>query len=407
MAGNRTRIHQNKFCMGAVLRKLAPYIQSNASLSNIVRKTLYNYFYKPYSQILKIKDIENCKENILEKISGPDIFRCNLPKRLNTKESYVDNQVPEVSVYQFDNVYVDITSSAFWTGNDLVVYRSSGERFNEGFVIAHNDKHAKVTQKNTEQLDEGFFLGGNGSWNWFHFLIEIMPKLLIFNEKYTQTIFVNEVVKQTPGMQSVLEILAKDKFTVRYLSPEKTYHAKKLYYINDFNHVQFNHFDGEIKADGTFYNTEITRRFSDKTLNNLETEEELPDRIFLYRKNTHRVAANQDKILNYLKDFGFVPICLEDIPLEQQAGYFKNARFIIGISGAAWSNMLFCRNQPKAICFTPENAASFSAFSSLGHIFEVDFYTQLYNNSGLHSDSNFIINFEEFNELFKYINGEQ
>lgn len=393
--------------MGAVLRKLTPYIQSNASLSDIVRKTLYNYFYKPYSQILKIKDIENCKENILEKISDPGTFKCNLPKQLNKQESYAENPVPKVSVYQFDNVYTDICSSAFWIKNDLIVYRSSGERFNEGFVIIHNDKDAKVTKKSIEQLDEGFFLGGNGSWNWFHFLIEIMPKLLLLNEKHTRTIFVHEVVKKTPGMQSVLEILAKDQFTVRYLSPEKTYHVKKLYHINDFNHVQFNRFDGEITAEGTFYNTEITRRFSDEILNNLETEEGLPDRIFLYRKNTHRVAANQEEILNYLKDFGFVPVCLEEIPLAQQAGYFKTASFIIGISGAAWTNMLFCRNRPKAICFSPENAASFSAFSSLGRIFEVDFYTQLYNNSGLHSDSNFIINFEEFKELFKYINGEQ
>ncbi|WP_185152000.1 glycosyltransferase family 61 protein [Chryseobacterium vaccae] len=393
--------------MGAVLKKLTPYIQSNESLSNIVRKTLYNYFYKPYSQILKIKDIENCRENILEKISAPGIFKCNLPKRLNIKESYVENTVPGISVYQFENAYVDINSSAFWIKNNLVVYRSSGERLNEGFVTVHNSKDAKVIRKNTEQLDEGFFLGGNGSWNWFHFLIEIMPKLLLFNKKYTRTIFVHEIVKQTPGMQSVLKILAKDKFTIQYLNPEKTYHVKKLYHINDFNHVQFNRFDGEIKAEGTFYNKEITRRFSDEILNNLKTEEGLPDRIFLYRKNTHRVAANQDEILNYLKDFGFTAVCLEEIPLAQQAGYFKTARFIIGISGAAWTNMLFCRNQPKAICFTPENAASFSAFSSLGHIFEVDFYTQLYNNNGLHSDSNFIINFEEFKELFKYINGEQ
>ncbi|MDR2236283.1 MAG: glycosyltransferase family 61 protein [Chryseobacterium sp.] len=393
--------------MATVIRKLAPYLQSNASLSSIIRKTLYNYFYKPYSQIITIRDIESCKENVLEKIEDGGTFQGSLPKRMHSENIPAENPTPEVSVYRFDNALTDISSSAFWVKDTLITYRTPGERLNEGFVKVHNSRNAKVIRKKMEYLDEGFFLGGNGSWNWFHYMVEIMPKLLLLNPKYTQTIFVHETAQDTPGMQTVLKILTEGQFTIRYLSPEKTYQVKKLYYINDFNHVQFNRFDGQIKAEGTFYHAEITRRFSDKILNHLPEKNGLPDKIFLYRKNTHRVAANQDQILEYLKDFDFVPICLEELSLEQQAGYFKNARFIIGISGAAWTNMLFCRNQPKALCFTPENSVSFSAFSSLGRIFEVDFYTQLYKNNGLHSDSNFIINFEEFKELFKYINGEQ
>lgn len=393
--------------MGTVIRKLAPYLQSNASLSSIFRKTLYNYFYKPYSQIITIRDIESCKENALEKIVDRGTFKSSLPKQMHTENIPTENPTPEVSVYRFDNALTDISSSAFWVKDTLITYRTPGERFNEGFVKVHDSRNAKVIRKEIEQLDEGFFLGGNGSWNWFHYMVEIMPKLLFFNPKHTQTIFVHEAAQDTPGMQTVLKILTEGQFTIQYLSPEKTYQVKKLYYINDFNHVQFNRFDGQIKAEGTFYHAEMTRRFSDKILTYFPEKNGLPDKIFLYRKNTHRVAANQDQILEYLKDFGFIPICLEELPLEQQAGYFKNASFIIGISGAAWTNMLFCRNQPKALCFTPENSVSFSAFSSLGRIFEVDFYTQLYKNSGLHSDSNFIINFEEFKELFKYINGEQ
>jgi len=393
--------------MAAVLRRLGPFIKSNESLSNPFRKALYNYFYRPNSQIIRIKDIETCRQQTVETIFKSGIFKNHLPKLSGTKEQIIETPYPEVSIYKFENACISISSSAVWVKDHLVTYRSEGERFNEGFINVHNDKDAKVTLKDTEQLEEGFFLGGCGSWNWFHFIIEIMPKMMVLNEKYTQTILVNDIILKTPSMQVILELFAHNEFKVRYLSPDKTYLVKNLYYMNDFNHVQFNRFDGQIKADGTFYNADILKQFSDRILGNLAGKNDIPKRLFLYRKNTHRIAENQDQIMDYLKDFGFVPLCLEELSIDQQAAYFNKAEFIIGISGAAWTNLIFCRNHPKAISFVADNARSFSAFSNLGHIFDVDFYIQLYNHSGLHSDSNFIINFEEFKELFRNINGIQ
>ncbi|SFN48144.1 Protein of unknown function [Chryseobacterium oleae] len=393
--------------MAAVLNRLAPYIKSNEYLSNPIKKALYNYFYRPNSKIIKIFDIDRCRQQAVQKIFEKSNFKNYLPKRLNTEERCIETDVPEVFIYQFEDAYISIASSAIWVKDHLITYRSKGERFNEGFVTAHNNMDAKVVLKETEELEEGFFLGGNGSWNWFHFMIEMMPKMMLFDEKYTRTIFVNEIVLKIPSMQTILEIFTKNRFTVKYLNQDKTYFVKKVYYMNDFNHIQFNRFDGQIKADGTFYNAETIRRFSDKIIENLPEKTGLPTKLFLYRKNTHRIASNQDEIMDYLKEFGFVPVCLEELSIDEQASYFKNAEYIIGISGAAWTNMIFCRNHPRAISFVAENAESFTAFSNLGRIFDVDFHIQLYNNNGLHSDSNFIINFEDFKELFRNINGIQ
>lgn len=392
--------------MATVIEKLVSYIKSNKSLSSYFKKTVYNYKYSPASQIVTIKNIEKCKENIVQTLYNKTIFKNYLPKSLNGVEHYIQTSTPEISIYLFKNAIIDIHSSAVLLGKQLIAYRSKNERFNEGFVTAHDSKNAKVDLKKTEELDEGFFLGGNGSWNWFHFLIEIMPKLIVFNKKYCQTILVNEVIHKTPSMKKILEILTENKFNVKYLSPDKTYRVKDLYYINDFNHVPFNRLDHFIKAEGTFYNPEIIRSFSHIISQKLSMVSNLPERIFLYRKNTHRVAENQDQILEYLKKFGFVPVYLEELSIEDQISYFKNAKFIVGISGAAWSNMLFCGNNPQAICFIPDNAKEFTAFSNLAKIFEVDFYTQLYANDGVHTDSNFIINFEQFVELFNYIYGK-
>ncbi|QBA22831.1 glycosyltransferase family 61 protein [Chryseobacterium indologenes] len=392
--------------MATVIGKFVSYIKSNESLSGYFKKTVYNYKYSPTSQIVTIKDIETCKENIIQKLYSKTIFKNYVPKSLNDNEHYIETSTPEISVYLFKDALIDIHSSAVLMRNQLITYRSKDERFNEGFVTAHDGKNAKVDLKKIEELEEGFFLGGNGSWNWFHYLIEIMPKLIVFDKRYCQTILVNDIVLKIPSMKKILEILTENKFNIHYLSPDKSYRVKELYHINDFNHVPFNRFDKLIKAEGTFYNLGITRRFSHLISEKLSLVESLPEKIFLYRKNTHRVAENQDQILEYLKKFGFVPIYLEELNIEDQASYFKNAKFIVGISGAAWSNMLFCENNPKSICFIPDNAREFSVFSNLAKIFEVDFYTQLYSNDGVHTNSNFIINFEQFVELFNYVYGK-
>jgi hypothetical protein len=390
--------------MAVIVTKIASYLKNDESLSNYFKRFVYNYRYKPYSQITSIKDIENCKENIVKKLLNKNIFKNQLPKSLNREEHCIDIATPEIAIYQFNNACIDVKSSSILIKNELITYRTISERFNEGFVKVHNNKHAKVETKQVEKLDKGFFLGGNGSWNWFHFLIEIMPKLILFDQKYSQTLFVNEIILTIPSMKKILEIVSENNFTVKYLSSEKVYFVEKLYFINDFNHLQFNRFDNHIKAEGTFFNPEITCDFSNLVLKKLSVKDNLPERIFLYRKNTHRIAKNQDQILKFLTELGFVPICLEELSIDEQASYFKTAKFIIGISGAAWSNLIFCRNQPKAICFVPENAEEFTAFSNLAKIFGADFYIQPYLNDGNHANSNFIINFEKFVELFNYVN---
>ncbi|BFO65962.1 glycosyltransferase family 61 protein [Chryseobacterium sp. KCF3-3] len=390
--------------MAAFIRKFVDYIKSNDSLSNYFKRTVYNFRYKSFSEIVSIKDIIDCKQQTIQKLAEENKTKTYLSKFLNIEERYIEVVSPEVSLYQFEDAYIDINSSSILQNDNLITHRSEGERFNEGFVNFHNDKHAKIIKKEVEELEEGFFLGGNGSWNWFHFLIEIMPKITLLNPKYTSTVLVNDIVLKVPSMKKILDLFIINKFDVKYLNPGKTYHVKKLYHINDFNHIQFNRFDNLIKAEGAFYNTEITYNFSNYILEKLVINDELPKKLFLYRKNTHRIAENQDQILEYLKKFDFVPICLEELSIEEQASYFKNAEFIIGISGAAWTNLIFCRNQPKAICFTADNAVDFNAFSNLAYIFNVDFYAHLYVNEGLHTNSNFTIIFDKFIELFNYIN---
>lgn len=393
--------------MASIVKRIVKLLNSNRALSNIFLRKIYNFKYYPYSYIIQIDDIENRKAERIIELEPSLTFTNYYPKFHNQKEKCDTTQTPEIHLYHFNNAVIHIASSSIIVKNQLVTYRTKDERYNEGFVKIHDNDYAKVDIKNREDIEEALFLGGNGSWNWFHFLIEIMPKLTIYDKKNSQVLLVNDIVLKTPSMQKILNIVSKNNFEIKYLSSEKAYYVKNLYHINDFNHLQFNRFDNLIKSDGTSFNAKLTRNYSEVIINEITPVENLPQNIFLYRKNTHRIANNQDEILNYLVPYGFVAVCLEELSLEMQVNYFKNAKFIIGISGAAWSNLIFCRNKPKSICFIPDNAKEFSAFSNLAYIFNVDLLFQTYEtNNAHHYSSNFEIDFIEFKLLFKSLINE-
>jgi capsular polysaccharide biosynthesis protein len=385
--------------MDTFIKIFKNFIKKNKNISKPFIRTIFNKRYAPSQQIVKIKDIQQCDENRLEILFPEKKIICHLPKLENNISKAEETVTPKVAFYKFENATVDADSTAFLYKNKLIANRFKDERFNEGFVVYHNQNHAKIRLTNLSKIKNGFFLGGNGSWNWYHFLIEIAPKLLLIEANGIKTILVNEIVLQYSSMQKIIELLGR-KFEIIYLKRHQQYQVEKLYYINDFNHVQFNRFDGKITSDGTYFNEILTKLFSEKIINSLKINNPNTKNIFLYRKNTHRIAKNQDEILNFLIQHDYTPVCLEELNIKQQIECFYHAKNIIGISGAAWSNLIFCRNKPNAICFIPNNAKEFSVFSNLAKIFSVNLISQVYENKALHSESDFTIDIENFKNLF-------
>ncbi|MFV0178238.1 glycosyltransferase family 61 protein [Empedobacter falsenii] len=393
--------------MASIIRKLRHFINSDYALSNTIKKQLYNIIHIGKSRIIKIKELTECKSNIIKTYIASEQFISYFPLTFgnNVQKTNVI-RTPEINLYKFREAIVNANSSAIFSKNKIIVFRMEGERFNEGFIKVHDQKNSKIIFNNNGNLNNGYFLGGNGSWNWYHFLIEIAPKILLLEKEYSDTILVNSIVKKIPSMEKVLTVLTKEMFKIEYLEPEHTYKVNTLLYINNFNNIQFNRFDNKTSIEGCFFNKNLLQKYSNKIMDSLQSEKEsnTPSKIFLYRKNTHRIAKNQDEILQLLIHFGFVAISLEEMDIKEQINHFKNAKFIIGTSGAAWSNLIFCRNNPKSICFMPDNAEEFVAFSNLAKMFNVDFYQLFYKGEDHHYASNFIIDTVQLSHLINTLN---
>lgn len=387
--------------MVSFIKNIINYIKDDNNISIFLVRKIFNLRYQKISKILKIKSQEElCGELLVDSL----VSRSYLPiEKIDSVQDFLVIKTPKIKFFKLSDVLIHPDSSCIVYKNKIYKNGYDNERFNEGFIKWHNNYYGKLIFNRLEEIEEGFFLGGNGSWNWYHYMIEILPKFLLFNN-LPKTLLVSEVVLQFPTMQSVLDIFLQNKSKIVYLKRNTTYHVKSLLYINDFNHLQFNRFDDKILGIGTFFNTEILNNFSNYILNYISNNTNFPERVFLYRKNTHRMASNQDDLKIFLESQGFISICMEEINFYDQVNVFRNAKFIIGISGAAWTNLIFCRNNPKAICFIPENAKEFSAFSNLSKIFNVDFYVNIYKNNEYHYSNNFEIDMNEFKIKFNQLN---
>lgn len=76
----------------------------------------------------------------------------------------------------------------------------------------------------------------------------------------------------------------------------------------------------------------------------------------LRKKNTSsgRRLLNEDKLINELTKLGFKTFCPEDYSLEDQISIFSMAETVIGVSGSALLNCIFCKKNTNIIEIAPD-----------------------------------------------------
>ena len=63
---------------------------------------------------------------------------------------------------------------------------------------------------------------------------------------------------------------------------------------------------------------------------------------------------------------------MEELSLKEQISLISNAEVIAGPTGAAWTNLIFCREGAKCLCWMADEYGEFSAFSNLARVVGAD-----------------------------------
>jgi capsular polysaccharide biosynthesis protein len=289
--------------------------------------------------------------------------------------------VPAVNLYCFDNARISAMSSSVLTSEKLLIERVNGVdpsrcTFVSGHVYMHSPTRVVITLEPTEHVKRGIFMGGNGASNYYHWMIEILPKLQFLREMDTAypgfPLLVSEGTYRVRSLREGLELLAKARPVV-VLERNKTYAVNELVYVSNPNNCPFNLRRGESAQVSDF----ITRPSSieyvrDHLMSGLsKSDRSGTERLFLTRRSDRR-KYNQDEILKICADYGFKSVFMDEKSLSEQAELISNAEIIAGPTGAAWTNLIFCRAGAKGLCWMAEESSGFSAFSNLAKAVGVD-----------------------------------
>ncbi len=307
------------------------------------------------------------------------------PKSFLTAQQEISEiQHPDLYFRVFQDARVSAHSSSVVLGDKKLFIETLPESrvdidYRAGHVFMHGVRVALVKIGKAEELGQGIFLAGNGAYNYYHWLIEIAVKCQFLTNLpacyMNYPLLVSQEVRDIPTFKKILDVLAEEHEVI-YLKPSQSYVVDSLVWIDTPNLLPFNMVgDNQLRVEDCYIRKASIEYLRSKLL--LEQHEHdstvQAERVFLARKPGTR-DYNQDEIEALLKKHGFTVVYMEKIDCRAQIEVVRAAKYIIGPTGAAWTNLQYANSGTICLCWMAEEYGDFSAFSNIAHIVGADMY---------------------------------
>lgn len=364
------------------------------------KRGLVSTIVKDTKNRFKLKKIEIVNlDSVLNHAVIKRINETNVSVSPNYNNSLISRSIYNVSdikLYELDKVFCNINASNFMTYDMKKIYLEEfpyidrkQANYSSGFLNKHSESHGyveKINKKDILSFDRVLFLGGNGSFNFYHWMVELVPKLLfldntILEKNRINSILVNESVEKNENFKWLLKKCTEHLVDIEiiYVNKDKNFYVEKLFFINTFNLTVYNfNYLNKNYQKTTIFNSE-----SLKLLNiRLEAENKIIEKsqnknfFILRNKNTvsdyNKRSYNEDEVFRFFHEEGFQGIYPDKLTLKEQIEIFKNADFIVGPSGASWSNLIFSNDSVKAISWLPKPLKYFDTYATLAGLNGLD-----------------------------------
>jgi capsular polysaccharide biosynthesis protein len=146
---------------------------------------------------------------------------------------------------------------------------------------------------------------------------------------------------------------------VYVLSPVISVKVKKLHLISVSGYIPFG-FRGTIDREalhGKYSPVALAsvRELAIESIMGEQVQKALPRKFFIRRKSSSRRLLNQDQIEEMVLAKGFSIVSPEELTFLEQVRLFNEAESIIGPTGAAFANVIFCDPSAKVTIPIAEN----------------------------------------------------
>jgi hypothetical protein len=360
------------------------YLENNKDVSQIFSQEIELSYSKPKF----LDDLENDSNLQTETTTNQRVIQIKngLIKGdsnlviLNNKEAF----------YQLSNFNHKLNID-FKSDSSIIYYESN-------FIITKSPY-------STKKIDHAIWLGGNFSWNYYHLLYEFLVKFQHI-DKIPQTIpiLIDDICLKIPQYVELIKKLNHDNRSIITIYKNEHVKIDNLYLITCPNIIPSDIINiSLLKANDVLINKDSILKLRLDLLK-FKSNKTFPKKIYISRKKASgRRQFNEDEVFDCLKKYDFESIAPETYSLTDQITLFNSAEIIVGGSGAAFTNLLFCNNKCKAVIFY-KNKLDFSGFSTIAAAMGVELIYVLqeyaYNSSQKDIHDSFTI---DTNELDKHI----
>ena len=275
-----------------------------------------------------------------------------------SKDKFFTNENLKYKTYNISKgrVYTDYVENVATISDNKLLSKSSFQQI-RGRLVA--PKFNCVLKKGTPRIKKKFkgiilnLVQGASSQNYFHWLIDILPKIFICSKNYKIS-FINYfyLPELTKSQFESLKLIGIDKSKI-------------------INSKKYRHIEGDriITVDHPWYKKGVVHDYSHT----------IPKWIILWLKNEfvkykkkfkcnkkfyidrseskfkHCQIINNKEVEFFLKSEGFKKYKIGKLSFSKQIFLFYNAKFIIGTHGAALTNLVFCKPGTKVLEIRPKN----------------------------------------------------
>ncbi|MBC7489174.1 MAG: glycosyltransferase family 61 protein [Glaciimonas sp.] len=207
------------------------------------------------------------------------------------------------------------------------------------------------------------------SSNYAHWLTEVLPRINIFC-RTQHNVDVPLIVDSGlhPNIEASLMAVAGAEAKIIRLNVGDAAYVERLLVTSPTGYIPFdrriNSKSGHIHGVFSPYAISFLREQLAKSLS--KPVKSLPDKIFLRRNSHSRLMKNEQLLEERLITLGFTIVQPEILSFSEQFHLFSAASIIVGATGAALANLIFClRDVRIVICISAHPDHSFGYWQNM------------------------------------------
>ena len=315
-------------------------------LQKIFKKISYGLFFKIYGKIEKSIDSSNDNRIKVKIVNIEKDLRYKVYKitngrlytdRIHDTAAILDNKIIEGPSFQI--------RSTRGSNPEIV---NSNVRDN---IVLEVGTPRRLRNLNGTVLS--LLTGGAGNNNYWHWLTDVLPRLALCSKAISLSKIDYFLL---PNLSRKFQNETLDCLNIpkhKRLPSEKYRHIKaKELIVTDHPVVVTGNSARDIQNIPNWIMLWLKKNFNDQKITN---NKNIKNKIYIERDSENfknislRSLTNENEVKRYLLKNNFISIKLGEIKFSEQVDLFYNADCIVGLHGAGFANLVFCKPGTKVI----------------------------------------------------------